>query len=294
MILMSPSVRLGKTSEERAAFLQKVKLMEVKTVTTNTPADWSDADVEEAKRFLDDHGIRVGEFSGHQGGFGSADPDEYRAAIEGHRRQLRHAHIIGAHCIACAILIGRIWIDEMPKTFAERGGTIPAMWSEETWKRCISAVEELMPYAEEFETDVAIHPHIITPVYSVERYQELFDAVPSPRLKALFDPVNMTGPHMFLRMTDFINEIFDGIGDKIVTMHAKDATMWSAQPISIISRVDEAVPGTGMMDYATILRRLDALDNDVPVHVEHFPELETIAGQQHIRHVGREIGVTIG
>ena len=58
MILMSPSVRLGKTSEERATFLQKVKLMEVKTVTTNTPADWSDADVEEAKQFLDDHGIR--------------------------------------------------------------------------------------------------------------------------------------------------------------------------------------------------------------------------------------------
>ena len=78
-------------------------------------------------------------------------------------------------------------------------------------------------------------------------------------------------------------------------MHAKDATMWSAQPISIISRVDEAVPGTGMMDYATATPAVvDALDNDVPVHVEHFPELETIAGQQYIRHVGREIGVTIG
>ena len=98
----------------------------------------------------------------------------------------------------------------------------------------------------------------------------------------------------YRRMTDFINEIFHGIEDKIVTMHVKDVTMWSAQPISIISRVDEAVPGTGMMDYATIRRRLDALENDVPVHVEHFPELETITGQQYIRHIGREIGVTIG
>ncbi len=294
MILMSPSVHLGKTSEERAAFLRKVGIMEVKTVTTNTPADWSDVDVEEAKRFLDDHGIRVGEFSGHQSGFGSANVDDYRAAIEGHRRQLRHAHIIGAHCIACAMLIGRIWIDELPKTFAQCGGTILPMWSEEAWKRCVAAVEELMPYAEEFQMDVAIHPHVITPVYSVERYKALFEAVPSPRLKALFDPVNLTWPQMFLRMTDFVNEIFDEIGDKIVTMHAKDVTMWAAQPISIICRADEAVPGSGMMDYATILRRLDELDRDVPVHVEHFPEAETIAGQQYIRHVAREVGVRVG
>ena len=294
MILMSPGIRLGKTAEARREFLYKVGLMEVKTVSTSTPADWSDADAEEAKRFLDDHGIRVGEFSGHQGGFGSENDEEYRTAIEGHRRQLRHARILGAHCIACAMLIGRAWIEDMPKTYRERGGAIHRMWSEETWKRCIAAVEELMPYAEEMGVDVAIHPHLITPVYSIARYKALFEAVPSPRLKALMDPVNLTWPHMFLRMTEFANEIFDEVGDKIVALHAKDATMWSAKPISIICRVDEAVPGTGGIDYATILRRLDQLNHDVTVHVEHFPEAETVAGQQYIRQVARENGVNIG
>ena len=294
MILMSPSVALGNTAEARAEFLYKVGLMEVKTVTTHTPRDWSDSDAEEAKRFLDDHGIRVGECSGHQGGFASPDTQEYREAIEGHRRQLRHASILGAHCIACAVLIGRIWKDELPKTFKGRGGQIPPMWSDETFTRVIGAVEELMPYAEEVGVDVGIHPHIVTPIYSIQRYKQLFEAVPSPRLKALLDPVNLTWPQMFLRMTDFANEIFDEIGDKVVALHAKDATIHSASPISIICRVDEAVPGTGGIDYATILRRLDQLDHDVMIHVEHFPEAGTIAGQQYIRQVAREVGVTIG
>jgi len=148
MILMSPGIHLGKTAQARAEFLYKVGLMEVNTVSTSTSADWSDADAEEAKRLLDDHGIRVGECSGHQGGFGSANKDEYRSAIEGHRRQLRHARILGAYCIACAVLIGRIWKDELPKTFKGRGGAIPPMWSEETWTRRIAAVKDLMPYAE--------------------------------------------------------------------------------------------------------------------------------------------------
>ena len=42
MILMSPGIRLGKTAKERAEFLYKVGLMQVNTVSTSTPADWSD------------------------------------------------------------------------------------------------------------------------------------------------------------------------------------------------------------------------------------------------------------
>ena len=72
MILMSPNITPGKTAEEREAFLRKVSIMEVKTVSMSTPADWSDADVEEARKFLDAHGIRPGEFSAFHSGFGAA------------------------------------------------------------------------------------------------------------------------------------------------------------------------------------------------------------------------------
>lgn len=57
--------------------------------------------------------------------------------------------------------------------------------------------------------------------------------------------------------------------------------------------VDEVVPGTGILDYATVLRRLGELDQDVTIHVEHFQYEDTIAGQQYIRSVARDVGVEL-
>jgi sugar phosphate isomerase/epimerase len=282
MILMSPPLRVEKTAAERETFLRKVGVMDVKTVSTATPADWSDEDVAEAKQFLDAHGIRVGEFSAFHRGFGSADGAEYRSAIEHYRGQLRHARIIGAHCVGFAIICDR---------------DTPQMWSEATWQRCIAAVAELTPFAEQAGVDIAAHPHIMSPLCSVERYKELLEAVSSPRLKVLIDPVNLTSPQMFYKTTELVNHIFDELGDVITALHAKDITMSSVQRnggqyLSVV-HLDEAVPGTGVMDYATILRRLNRLAHDVTLHVEHFSEPETIVGQQYIRYVAREIGVTL-
>lgn len=282
MILMSPPLRMGKTAEERAEFLRKAGVLGVKTFSTATPADWSDEEIEDARKFLDEHGIRVGEFSGFHGGFGSADRDERQAALQHYRRQLRHARIVGAHCVGFSIICDR---------------ETPRMWSEETWRRCIEAVKELAEEAERSGMDVAAHPHIMSPLCSVERYKELLDAVASPRLKVLMDPVNLTWPHLFYGTTELVNGIFDELGQWIVALHAKDVTMSSVkrnggQYLSVV-HLDEAVPGTGVMDYATILRRLDALDHDVTVYVEHFPEDQTIVGQQYIRYVARETGITL-
>ena len=284
MILMSPGIHPGKTAEERAAFLQKVGIMEVKTVSMSTPADWSDADVEEVRKFLDSHGIRRGEFSGFRKGFGAAKVEDYQSALEHYRRQLRHACILGAHCVGFS-------------TYGDTTYGAPQVWSKETWRRTIAAVEELVQEAEQEKMDVAAHPHIMGPLCSVERYKELFEAVPSPRLKVLMDCVNLTWPHMFYRTTELVNQIFDELGDKITALHAKDLAMSAVtrnggEHLSVV-HLDEAVPGTGVMDYATILRRLDELAHDVTLYVEHFPYEDTISGQQYIRHVAREVGVTV-
>ena len=281
MILMSPPLRLGKSAEEQAEFLRKIGIMEAKTVSTATPADWSDEEVEDARKFLDGHGIQVGEFSGFHRGFASADQEDHQSAIQHYRRQLRHARILAARCVGFSIICDR---------------ATPQMWSKETWKRCIAAVKTLAQEAEQAQMDVAAHPHIMSPLCSVERYKELLETVASPRLKVLMDPVNLTWPHMFYRTTELIDQIFDELGDFITALHAKDMTISAVkrngQHLSVV-HLDEAVPGTGSMDYETLLRRLDGLDHDVTVHVEHFSEEHTIFGQQYIRYVAREIGVVL-
>ena len=292
MILMSPNINPGKTPEEREEFLRKVSIMEVKTVSMSTPADWSDADVEEARKFLEDHGIRPGEFSAFHSGFGAADEDEYQSAIEHYRRQLRHARILGAHCVGFNVGL----------TYR----CTPQMWTDDAWNRCLDAAVDLAREAEAAEMDVAAHPHIMSPLCSVERYKEMFDAAASPRMKALMDCVNLTWPHLFYRTTELVNKIFDEVGDKITALHAKDLSISAVRQnesgrLSVV-HIDEAVPGakeaehryeSGVMDYATILQRMAELNHDVTLYVEHFPYEDTITGQQYIRHVAREVGVTI-
>ena len=47
------------------------------------------------------------------------------------------------------------------------------------------------------------------------------------------------------------------------------------------------------MDYRTLLKRMDPIDHDVTLHVEHFGFEDTIEGQNYIRGVADEIGVTL-
>jgi len=60
-----------------------------------------------------------------------------------------------------------------------------------------------------------------------------------------------------------------------------------------IVHIDEAVPGTGVMDYPTIMKRLGELPQEITLHVEHFEYEDTIAGQQYIRSVARQVGVKV-
>ena len=51
--------------------------------------------------------------------------------------------------------------------------------------------------------------------------------------------------------------------------------------------------GAGNLDYRAYLRELAGLGRDVPLMLEHYTEPEYAAGREHIRKVGREIGVTV-
>ncbi|MBM3935138.1 MAG: sugar phosphate isomerase/epimerase [SAR202 cluster bacterium] len=268
---------------ERAELLRKAATMAVDTITIKSvPADWTDNHCREARAFLDANGLRVGEFTGFvkgkgsAGGLGAWDQEDYDNTLEIYRRQLRQAKLLGAHFVGFALLVGI---------------RTPAMWSNETWERCLKAIGELVQEAEKVGIDVGAHPHVMTPIHSVDRYKDMLDRIPSPRLKVLIDPVNMVWPHLIYQTDRLLNDIFDALGEQIIGVHAKDVVISGGG--KVITHVDEAVPGQGNMDYFTMARRLGALKQDVTVHAEHFPYAETIQGQEYIRSVGRQVGVEI-
>ena len=137
-----------------------------------------------------------------------------------------------------------------------------------------------------------LDPHYMSPLFSIERVEDLLASVPSARLKVLIDIVNLTSPEMVYRTTELVNNVFDRLGDRIVGLHAKDVTMSGGG--NTIVHVDEAVPGTGLMDLATVLRRLDALGRDVTLQVEHLGYEDTLQGAGHIQKLAREAGIALG
>ena len=277
MVIMCPPVPLGNDAESRCEMLRRAAELESTTIATRVPEDWPDEKVVETREFLDEHGLRVGEYVQFRFDFASAVPEEHRAAMADYRRQLRHAGIVGAAFVGFNIVCDR---------------ATPRMWTQETWSRCIVAVGELASEAESAGTDVAVHPHYMSPLFSIERVEDLLASVPSARLKVLIDIVNLTSPEMVYRTTELVNNVFDRLGDRIVGLHAKDVTMSGGG--NTIVHVDEAVPGTGLMDLATVLRRLDALGRDVTLQVEHLGYEDTLQGAGHIQKLAREAGIALG
>ena len=284
MIVLSPPVALPRTGEERDQFLQKTEAFGVvTTVSASTRPDWTDEEVEGVRRFLDDNGIRVGEFSAFHFGFDHEDRALRDDAQEHYARLLRHGNMLDAHCVGFS-------------TYGDRGR--PGMWSEATWDRCLDSVARLAEQAERAGMDVAAHPHAMAPLCSVERYREMLDRTGSSRLKVLIDIVNLTWPQRVFETTALVDEVFDELGGDIVALHAKDVIISGGSGVSAakgmgVIHVDEAVPGTGFMDFDAIVRRLDMLDHDVTVHVEHFEYEDTLQGQQHIRDVAERAGVAV-
>ena len=283
MIILSPPVTLPRTGEERDQFLAKTEAFGSTTVSSSTRPDWTDDDVEALRVFLDDNGIRVGEFSAFHYGFDHEDAAERDAAQAHYARLLRHGNMLDAHCVGFS-------------TYGDRGK--PGMWTEATWERCLDSVARLAEQAERAGMDVAAHPHAMAPLCSVERYREMLDRVGSPRLKVLIDIVNLTWPQRVFDTTALVDEVFDELGGDIAALHAKDVIISGGSGVSAakglgVIHVDEAVPGTGFMDFDAIVRRLDMLDHDVTVHVEHFEYEDTLEGQEHIRRTAESAGVAL-
>ncbi|MFA6631070.1 MAG: TIM barrel protein [Kiritimatiellia bacterium] len=124
---------------------------------------------------------------------------------------------------------------------------------------------------------------------SPERYLALIKAIDRPAFAVHLDPCNLiNSPDKIYRNTELLNRCFDLLGDKIVSCHAKDL----AWEIALNVHFREVRPGTGVLDYATFLRRLAALPTPPPLMIEHLKGAEEYAAAAaHIQAAGAAIGL---
>ena len=288
MIRLSTTLPLSLEHAALEQLAQTCRYLNMTTICGAAQLDWTDDDVRRLRRFLDDHGLSIGELSRFHGGLAAQDPAENRASLDAYRRNLAHAGSLGAACVGFSLTV----------LFSLDGTSGEDPRSAAVWDRVVASIGDMASDAAAAGMDIAAHPHQLGPLYSVEQIARLLRDVNSPRLKVLLDPVNLVTLEHYYDTAPFLNDAFDTLGGDIVSVHAKDTVLSGLQRndqgLLTVCRLNEAVPGKGNLDYATLLRRADALDHDVVLHVEHLSQLDDkVVAFHNIRHVAREQGITL-
>ena len=115
----------------------------------------------------------------------SPDPDIRREASESLSQGFRAARALNAHCVGVSVIANG----------PEEGD----LWSDEVWHRLVQGMAEVMAEAENLGVDLGVHPGNRGPLDAPAQLRRLLDDVASPRLKVIFDPVNMTTPPNLLQ-----------------------------------------------------------------------------------------------
>jgi sugar phosphate isomerase/epimerase len=125
-----------------------------------------------------------------------------------------------------------------------------------------------------------------------DAYLKLIKAIDRPAFGVHLDPCNaINSPEKFYHNTALLNECFDKLGPWVASCHAKDLT-WDVE-MNVHFR--EVCLGTGSLDYATYLKRLAALPNDVPLMIEHMKDAAEFGrSRKYLLKLGDQVGVSFG
>jgi len=206
------------------------------------------------------------------------DPDSVKAreAIAKCQCQLAWAERIGARC--CVNITGS-------RNSGRWDGPHRENFSADTFDLIVQTTREIVDAVRPERTFYTLEPMPWIFPSSPDEYLALIKAIDRPCVAVHLDPVNMiNSPALCYRNGDFIRECFAKLGHLIKSCHAKDIILQK----SLTVHLDECRPGTGVLDYATYLRELAKLDEDIPLVMEHMAEEEYPVAADYIRSVARE------
>lgn len=139
------------------------------------------------------------------------DPVERGGLLAWFKEHLRHAREFG--CNLVALESGSLNADYSPH---------PDNEGEEAFQQLLGSMRELVAEAGRCGVVVGIEAvtgHVIS---TPERMRRLLDAIPSPYLQVVFDPVNLLSFENFHDQRDIMRRSLDSFGGRVAVVHAKD------------------------------------------------------------------------
>jgi len=131
----------------------------------------------------------------------------------------------------------------------------------------LKSLSEILPIAENENMDVAIEPVYYHAMNSPELTKTVLDTVCSPRLKVIFDPVNLLSPHDLDSQERLWDRCFSCFGENIATVHIKGVKLNASGALQKAS-LEESI-----IDYPTVFDGLRELNRSLFVMREEVNPL---------------------
>ena len=95
-------------------------------------------------------------------------------------------------------------------------------FTDEAFAEAVSVIRRLVKAGEKYQMMVGIEPGLNHPVYSLERVEQLIQAVDSDYLGIILDPTNLITSTTYQEQVQLVEEAFERFGEKICAVHLKD------------------------------------------------------------------------
>ncbi len=166
----------------------------------------------------------------------------------------------------------------------------PDNFTQKTEDRFVQSLREILRTADDYDIDIILETHVTTVLNSPQRIKQVINRSESTRVKLNLDPANFIGDLAIAsNPTPIINELFDILGPFTDTVHVKDFYFEDR----FIVHISETIPGTGMMDLDTVLRRTQALSPDMYAIIEHLPLSQIPLAKRNLMEIIKNSGIPL-
>ncbi len=166
----------------------------------------------------------------------------------------------------------------------------PENHSQASEDRLVRAIDEVLEVAVPLGVGIVLEKHATSTLDSAQRVKRVIERTDPRHVRVNIDPANFVADlATAFDPTPMINELFDVLGEHCAMVHVKDYDLEDR----FIVHISEAIPGTGMMDLDTVLKRTAALGPDSYAIVEHLPLGQIGQAKGHLTERAAALGIEV-
>ena len=164
------------------------------------------------------------------------NPEKLKKIIDTYKAHIRFASLLG-----CGVVGTETGAVNEEYRYEE------ANHSQKALEIFIQNLRQVVEYAEKMGVILAIEPVYKHIVYNNQRAREVLDAIQSPNLQIIFDPVNQISLENYTKQDEIIQSAFELLGKEIAVIHAKDFVIEN-------DTIKSVAAGKGLFHYEPLMK----------------------------------------